>query len=85
MTTNNKLENVCKFIQRNDRNSDIMDCYSEYLNNEIPKETLLEICERILNEWLEDSLTINDQFVTSEDIQDRKTFNMYIDLLNECK
>jgi hypothetical protein len=50
------LENICKFIQSEDRNSDIMDCYKEVLSGEMPEETLMIICYQNLNYYLVDGL-----------------------------
>jgi hypothetical protein len=73
MTTKN-LENVCKFIQRMDRNSDIMEAYKEFQEDELPQEVLTDICIRVLNEWYHEGLT-------DADTKERKEIQMYLDLL----
>jgi hypothetical protein len=56
--SNIKLKNICRYIQQNDRNSDIMDAYEEYLDDVIDRNTLTEICQNVLGGWKED-LEIN--------------------------
>lgn len=48
------LKHICKYIQANDRNGDIMDAYTEYQNGELGRDELTEICQNILGEWRED-------------------------------
>jgi histone deacetylase complex regulatory component SIN3 len=48
------LRSICNYIQNEDKNSDIMDAYEEYLNQELDKNTLVEICQNILGDWKED-------------------------------
>jgi hypothetical protein len=48
------LKTICKYIQENDKNGDIMDAYQEMLNGELPENTLIEICQNILGGWKED-------------------------------
>jgi hypothetical protein len=50
------LESICKFIQLEDRNSAIMECYKEVLSGEMPEETLKIICYQNLNHYLVDGL-----------------------------
>lgn len=53
------LQSICKFIQSEDRNSDIMDAYQEMLDGELDKDTLILILQRILGEWEEDLAPLN--------------------------
>ena len=48
------LKEICRFIQADDRNSDIMACYEEYLDGEMDKNTLIEICQNALGAAKED-------------------------------
>lgn len=48
------LKSICNYIQSNDRNSDIMNAYQEYLNGELGKDAMFEMVTRILTEWKED-------------------------------
>jgi hypothetical protein len=48
------LESICKYIQSNDRNSDIMDAFKEYQNGELPYEALVNILKMVLSDWKED-------------------------------
>lgn len=78
-----KLENACKFIQRMDRNSDIMDCFEEYKAGEMSEEVIKEICYNVLDNWLTDSLTIPDRLVDKTDLQHRTLFREYMAELTE--
>ena len=49
-----KLKEICEFIQADDKNSDIMDCYEEYLDQELDPNTLMEICQDRLEDARED-------------------------------
>lgn len=48
------MKSICKYIQENDRNSDIMEAYEEMLDGELDQNTLTEICQNILGGWKED-------------------------------
>jgi hypothetical protein len=52
------LESICKFMQQEDRNGDAMEMYKEFIQGELPKEVILEVCHRVINEWLEDGLEL---------------------------
>lgn len=54
------LRRVCEYIKANDKHSDILDVFSEYLKEEMPLEVIKEICIRELTNIKEDepSLTI---------------------------
>ena len=41
----NMLKAICEYIQADDRNSNIMDCYEEYLDQAMDENTLIEICQ----------------------------------------
>ena len=41
----NMLRAICEYIQADDRNSNIMDCYEEYLDQAMDENTLIEICQ----------------------------------------
>lgn len=45
---------ICKFIQEQDRNSDIMEAWEEYCDQELDHWTLTEILQDILSAWKED-------------------------------
>lgn len=49
-----KLKEVCEFIHKEESNHDIMDCYEDYLDQEIDINTLLEICQDRLDDARED-------------------------------
>jgi len=52
-----ELKEICEFIQEDDRNSNIMDCYEEYLDQEMDRDTLITICQRVLDDGREDWMT----------------------------
>lgn len=64
---------ICRYLQRMDRNGDALQMYEEYLNGEISKEVVIEVCDRVLHEWLGDTLP--------DDYQQAKELNMHINLL----
>ena len=45
MTKSNMMYKACKFIQDDDKNSDIMDCYHEYMDDDMQRNTLIEILQ----------------------------------------
>ena len=45
MTRSNMMYKACKFLQDDDKNSDIMDCYEEYMDDELDRGTLIEILQ----------------------------------------
>ena len=49
-----ELKEVCEFIQKDDKNSDIMDCYEEYLDQDMDRDTLITICQDRLEDARED-------------------------------
>ena len=53
----NMLKEICEFIQADDRNSNIMDCYEDYLDGEMDLDTLIMICQRVLGENRDDWIT----------------------------
>ena len=48
------LKSICKFIQSEDKNSDIMEAYEEMLDGELDKDSLVLTCQMILGDWKED-------------------------------
>ena len=48
------LKKICKFINDKESNHDIMDCYEEYLDAAIDRNTLVEICQNVLGNARED-------------------------------
>ena len=48
------LKEICEYIARNDRNSDIMDCYEEYQDGAMDQNTLFEILQNVLGSWKQD-------------------------------
>ena len=48
------LRKIVRFIKENDRNSDIEEAYEDYLNGGIDRNTLIEICQRVLGDWRQD-------------------------------
>lgn len=52
-----KLKEICDFIQADDKNSDILDCYQEFEDGELDGNTLIEICQNVLEPAREDYMT----------------------------
>lgn len=50
----NELYSICRYIAENDRNSDIMEAWEEFLDGDLPYDVLFGILVRILLEWKED-------------------------------
>jgi hypothetical protein len=48
------LHSICKYIQENDRNSDIMQAWEEFLDNAMDRNDLVTICQMVLEGWKED-------------------------------
>jgi hypothetical protein len=48
------LHSICKYIQENDRNSDIMQAWDEFLDNAMDRNDLVTICQMVLEGWKED-------------------------------
>jgi hypothetical protein len=48
------LYSICKYIQENDRNSDIMQAWDEFLDNAMDRNDLVTICQMVLEGWKED-------------------------------
>lgn len=49
-----ELKEVCEFIHEHESSHDIMDCYEDYLDQEIDAHTLIEICQDRLEDAKED-------------------------------
>lgn len=48
------LKMICEFIRDKESAHDIMDCYEEYLDDAMDYNTLVEICQNILDSARED-------------------------------
>lgn len=48
------LNSICKWVQSEDKNSDIMQAYEEMLDGELDENTLVEILQNVLGDWKED-------------------------------
>ena len=59
MTKSNMVYKACKFIQDDDKNSDIMDCYEEYMDDGMDRGTLIEILQDRFEDAREDFM--NDE------------------------
>ena len=59
MTKSNMMYKACKFIQDDDKNSDIMDCYEEYMDDGMDRGTLIEILQDRFEDAREDFM--NDE------------------------
>ena len=49
-----ELKEICEFIDKYESRQDIMNCYEEYLDQEIDKGTLIEVCQNVLGDARED-------------------------------
>lgn len=82
MTTQfNQLENVCKYLQRNDRNGDYLEMINEYNQGELDIEVIQDVCNRVLNEWKEDLETIEQP--TQDDIKDINHLQQLIESIQQ--
>lgn len=45
---------ICRYIQDNDRNSDIMDVWEEYQDGVLEPDTVIMILQNVLDMWKED-------------------------------
>lgn len=52
--TDEQILMACKYINRNDRNSDIMALYCEYIEELTSYDVISECLKMILGEWEED-------------------------------
>lgn len=78
-----RLKDACRFIQRNDRNGDIMDFFNDYLV-EYGAEGMKPVRDcalRILVEWFDDSITIPAHKVDYQDRVLRKQYARHISYL----
>jgi len=75
-----KLENACKYLQRNDSNGDYLDMIKEYHEGEIELETIQEVCNNVLNDWKTDLETISQP--TQSDLKDIATLQEWIEYIN---
>ena len=48
------LKEICEFINEKESSHDIMDCYEEYLDDAMDQNTLVEICQNVLDNARED-------------------------------
>ena len=48
------LKKICEFIHEKESSHDIMDCYEEYLDDAMDYNTLIEVCQNVLDEARED-------------------------------
>ena len=55
------LASICKFIQNEDKNGDMLQFYHEYLEGEVGKDAIMECAYRILTEWVEDGLEVTNR------------------------
>ena len=44
------LKEICEFIHEKESSHDIMDCYEEYLDDAMDYNTLIEVCQNVLDE-----------------------------------
>lgn len=57
MTRSNMMYKACKFLQEDDKNSDIMDCYQEYMDDDMDRGTLIEILQDRFGDSREDFMS----------------------------
>ena len=48
------LKKICEFINEKESSHDIMDCYEEYLDDTMDYNTLVEVCQNVLDNGRED-------------------------------
>lgn len=52
MKKDNVLENVCKFLMRDDRNATYDEALAEYYSGDIARESVVEACTNHLNDGI---------------------------------
>ena len=48
------IKKICEFINEKESSHDIMDCYEEYLHDVMDYNTLIEVCQNVLDNARED-------------------------------
>lgn len=56
MLSNMQILKACKYIDRMDKNSDIMNFYIDYTVHEVSYDTIYECLETTFTEWAEDMI-----------------------------
>jgi len=56
ITLDNELYDILEYMQQEDRNGSYYEMFEEHERGEIERELIIEVCERVLNEWLKDAI-----------------------------